>query len=65
MQPGGASSFFTGHVQTAAQAADKLQNRFGFHFEDSFHHQIAGSIPNGRRDRCLMNIQPNILGINS
>ena len=40
MQPGGASSFFKGHVQTAAQAVNKLQNRFGFRFEDRLHHQI-------------------------
>jgi hypothetical protein len=50
-------------VQTAAQAANKLENRFGFRFEDSFHHQLAGSIQNGRGDRCLVNIQPNILVI--
>jgi hypothetical protein len=57
-QPGGGSSFYQGHVQTAAQAANKLQNRFGFGFEDSFHHPLAG-ILNGRRERCWMNIQPN------
>jgi hypothetical protein len=28
VQPGGANAFFQGQVQTAAQASDKLENRF-------------------------------------
>jgi hypothetical protein len=40
VQPCGPGSFFKGHVQTAAQAANKLENRLGFRFEDGFHHQI-------------------------
>jgi TolB-like protein len=56
VQPGGPGSFFKGHVQTAAQATNKLQNRFGFRFQDRFHHQLAGRIQNRHRDRCLVNI---------
>ena len=42
---------------------NKLENRFGFRFQDRFHGQLAGRIQNGHRDRCLVNIQPNILGV--
>src|SRR5467141_803040 len=50
-------------MQAAAQTVDKLRNGCRFRFEDGLHHQLAGGIQNCRRDRCLMNIQPNILGI--
>ena len=63
VQPRRAGSFFQGHVQTAAQTVNKLQNRFRFRFQDRFHHQLASGIQNRRRDRCLVNIQPNILGV--
>ena len=63
VQPGRAGAFFEGHMQTAAQTVDKLQKGCRFRFEDGLHHQLAGGIHNCRRDRCLMNIQPNILGI--
>jgi hypothetical protein len=56
-------TFFQGHVQTAAQAMTKLENRFGFCFQDRFRHQIASRIQNRHRDRCLMSIQPNLLSI--
>jgi hypothetical protein len=42
---------------------NKLKNSFGFRFECGFHHQTSARIPNRRRDRCLVHIQPNILGI--
>jgi hypothetical protein len=35
VQPSGAGSFFQGHVHTTVQAANKLENRFGFRFEDT------------------------------
>ena len=62
VQPRRAGTFFKGHMQTATQAADKLENRFRFRFEDSLHDQLPVRIPNGYGDRCLMHIQPNILG---
>ncbi len=63
VQPGRASPFFQGHVQTAAQTVNKLEDGARFRFQDSFHHQLTGRVQNRRRDRCLMNIQPNILGV--
>jgi hypothetical protein len=40
-----------------------IGDSFRFGFEGGFHHQVSGSIQNRDGDRCLMNIQPNILGI--
>ena len=63
VQPGGAGSFFKGHMQASAQSVDKLENGGGFRFEDRLHHQTTGAIKNHSGDRCLVNVQPNILGI--
>ena len=63
VQPRGTGPFFKGHVQASAQPVNKLQNRCRFRLEDRFHHQLAGGIQNRSRDRCLVNIQPNILGV--
>jgi hypothetical protein len=46
---GPTGSFFAGHMPTAAQAVDKLENRFGLCFENGLHHQLAGRIQNGHR----------------
>jgi hypothetical protein len=45
VQPGRAGAFFKGHMQTATQAADKLENGFRFRFEDSLHDQLPVRIP--------------------
>src|SRR5215471_20303105 len=50
-------------MQAATQAVDKLKNRRGLGLENSLHHQLAGRIQNSDGDRCLVHIQPNILGI--
>src|SRR5260370_32759444 len=63
VQPGRAGAFFEGHMQAATQAVDKLQNGSRFRLEDGLHHQLAGGILNRCGDRCLMNIQPNILSV--
>ena len=63
VQPGRPGSFFKGYVQAATQATNELENRLGFRFENRLHHQISARIPNGHRDRCLMDIHPNILGV--
>jgi len=47
VQPGGAGFFFKGHVQTAPQATNKLENGLRFRFQDGFHDQLAGGIQNG------------------
>ena len=61
IQPGGGSSFFESHQQTAVQPADELQNRGRFRFEDRLQDQLAGGIQDRNRDRCLMNVHANIL----
>ena len=63
VQPRRPRSFFQDHVQTAAQAMNKLENRFGFCFQDRFHHEVASRIQNRHRARCLRNIQPQLLSI--
>jgi hypothetical protein len=49
VQPCRAGPFFKGHIQTATQAADKLENRFRFRFEDSLHDQLPVRISNRHR----------------
>ena len=61
MLPGLAGSIFQCHMYTAAQTADKLQNRFRFRLQSGFHNQLAGRIQNRRGDRRLVHIQPNNL----
>jgi hypothetical protein len=63
VKPSGTRSFPGAHVQTPAQTMNKLKNSCGFRFECGFHHQISTRIPNRRRDRCLMPVHPNILGV--
>jgi len=50
-------------MQTSAQSVNELQDGLRSRFENGFHHRLAGRIPRADRDRCLMNIQPNILGV--
>src|SRR5215469_10892362 len=52
-----------GHVQTAAHAVEKLEYGLRLRLENGFDHQLAGGIANRHRDRCLMHIEPNILGV--
>ena len=61
VQPGGTGSFFKGDVQVSAQPLDELQNGCRFRFDDGFHQQLAGGIQDRDRDRCLVNVQANIL----
>jgi hypothetical protein len=63
VQPRRAGSFLKGYVQSSGQPVQKLQNRRGFRLDDRLHHQMAGAIQNHHRDRCLVNIQSNILGV--
>jgi serine/threonine protein kinase len=51
------------HRDLKPQAANKLKNRLRFRSENGLHHQIPARIPNSHRDRCLMHIHPNILGV--
>ena len=34
-----------------------------FRLDDALHHQIADRVQNRNGDRCLMNVQPNILSV--
>jgi len=52
-----------GHVQIAPQAAEELQNGLRFRFSDGLHHLLSGGIKYCRRNRCLMNFQPNLFGV--
>jgi hypothetical protein len=63
MQPGRAGSFCEGYMQTATQTVNQLQNCFRFGFDHRLHDPLAVCIQNGRGDRCLVNIEPNILGV--
>ena len=63
VQPGRPGPFLQGHEQTATYAAQKLQKPIRLGFENRFHHQLAGRIQNRSRDRCLVHVQANILGI--
>jgi hypothetical protein len=42
---------------------NKLENRFGFCFQDRFHHEVASRIQYRHRARRLRNIQPYLLSI--
>ena len=57
------ASLLKDHVQATAEAAEKLENRFRLRFENGLHHQVTAGIANRRGDRCLVNIEPNILGV--
>jgi hypothetical protein len=63
VQPGRAGSFFEGEMRAAAQPVNKLEDGCRFGFEDGLHHQLAGGIQNRSRDRCLMDVPPNIISV--
>jgi hypothetical protein len=42
---------------------DQLQNGCCFRLDGGLHRQMTGEIHNYHGDRCLVNIQPNILGV--
>src|ERR1700722_4553852 len=50
-------------MQAAPETTQKLEYRLGLGLENGLHHQLAGKIQNRHRDRCLVHIQPNILGV--
>jgi hypothetical protein len=45
VQPGGPGTFLKGHLHVSAQPIEKLQNGVRFRLDDTFHHDLAGSIP--------------------
>src|SRR5206468_1994204 len=53
--------FLEGHPHRSPQSRKELKNRRRFRLQDGFHYQLATRIHHCDRDRCLMNIQPNIL----
>src|SRR6266581_1961332 len=61
VEPGSPSSFFESHRQSPAQSRKEFQNGYGFRFQDRFHDYLALGIHYRYRDRCLMNVEPNIL----
>jgi hypothetical protein len=59
-------SYYTGGLQCDGAliwSPYSLYSGFRFRFQDSLQDQLAVRIPNRRGDRCLMRIQPNILGV--
>lgn len=63
VQPGRTGAFLEGNMQIALQTVDELQSSGRFGLQDGFHNQLAGGIQYPHRDRCLMNIQLNILAV--
>ena len=61
VEPGSPSSFFESHRQSPAQFRKEFQNGYGFRFQDRFHDYLALGIHYRYEDRCLMNVEPNIL----
>jgi len=60
IQPGGPGSFLEGHLDLSALPIDKAQDRVRFGFDDAFHHDLAGSIPDRDRDAFLMHVHADI-----
>src|SRR5215470_10943386 len=60
VQPGGPGSFFKGDMHVSAQPLDKLYDHARPGFDDTFHHDLAGSIPNRDRDVFLMHVHADI-----
>src|SRR5579872_2443479 len=61
VEPGGTGAFFEGHQQAALQPGKELQNGGRPGLQDGFHHQLAGRVLNRDGNRCLVNIQTDIL----
>src|SRR6266481_339990 len=61
VEPGRPGAFFEGHGQSSTQSRQELQNGCGFGFQDGFHDYLALRIHHRYADRCLMNVEPNIL----
>src|ERR1700737_350068 len=61
VEPSRPGAFFEGHGQSSTQSRQELQNGCGFGFQDGFHDYLALRIHHRYADRCLMNVEPNIL----
>src|SRR5215831_5675925 len=57
----GTKTTFEGDRQTAAQSCKELENGRSLRLQDAFHNQLASWIHHGDGDRCLMNIEADIL----
>jgi hypothetical protein len=62
MQPSRAGSFFQGYVQLPRSPMNILEQGGCFRFQDAFSEQLA-RVQNHSGDRCLVNVQPNILAV--
>src|SRR5215469_5567536 len=60
IQPGGPGSFLESDVYLSAQPIDKVQDHVRFGFDDTFHHDLPGSIPDRDRDAFLMHVHADI-----
>jgi hypothetical protein len=60
VQPGRPGSFLKRDLHVSAQPSDKLQNHARFRFDDTFHHDLSGIIPDSYRNAFLMNVHADI-----
>src|ERR1700758_3722498 len=60
VQPGGPGSFFESDMHVSMQPFHKLQDRARFRLDDSFHHNLAGSIPDRHRNAFLVHVHADI-----
>ena len=56
VQPGGPGSFLTGDMHVSAQPVDKLQKHARFRLDDTFHHDLPGTIQDRNRNAFLSNV---------
>src|SRR5947207_10670738 len=61
VEPGSPRAFFESDPQSSAQSREELQDGCCLRFQDGFHDNLALGIHHRHGDRCLMNIEPNIL----
>src|SRR5580692_11117799 len=61
VEPGCPGSFFERYGQSSTQSGEELQNGCGFRFQNGFDDYLTHRIQHCCADRCLVNVQPNIL----
>jgi hypothetical protein len=50
-------------MQTSAKSGDQPQNGRCFRVDDGFNQELLGRVQNHCRNRCLVNVQPNMLSV--
>src|SRR5262249_37087306 len=60
VQPGRPGSFFKRDLYFSAESIKQLHNGVGLRLDDTFHDDLAGSIPDRDRNTLLVHIHPDI-----